>query len=219
MLSRMLQEQQTRLSAFERATSVTADLQKIFSSTFLTSSLVLQAHSASLIAAVEDDIFDHNFEVDDQRAAELLIRFKALVRYIVEYLAKLRKKHKPSFWEVLGLTLAVYALFDSNVGNDVTRSMFKEEIAKSEQRIISAVANANNSNCSKDCYVVNNPTSIKVKPTHQSAKIASVYKNQLLSIISRQKEWVYVQYFDYIEGLPKTGWIAKKYLTRVKVRS
>lgn len=49
--------------------------------------------------------------------------------------------------------------------------------------------------------------------------ITTLHPNQKVRLIQRgthpNKKWIYVSYIDHIEGLPRYGWVYKKYLKRV----
>jgi len=66
-----------------------------------------------------------------------------------------------------------------------------------------------------DYYVVQRAVCIRVKPQNRSAKVAVLYPNQKVRLEKSAHRWIYVEYFDYIEGIPKMGWVNKKYLQRV----
>jgi hypothetical protein len=61
-------------------------------------------------------------------------------------------------------------------------------------------------------YVVERVVTVRVKLNNRSAPIATLYPNQKVRLEKRKHEWIYVEYFDYIEGIPKMGWVNKKYL-------
>lgn len=46
--------------------------------------------------------------------------------------------------------------------------------------------------------------------------ITLLQPNQKVELLKRSGKWIYVGYFDYIEDIPKTGWVTKKYLKMIK---
>ena len=46
----------------------------------------------------------------------------------------------------------------------------------------------------------------------ESHIISVLYPNQKVELLKRNKKWIYIGYFDHLEGVPKTGWVYKKYL-------
>jgi hypothetical protein len=68
-------------------------------------------------------------------------------------------------------------------------------------------------------YVVARNLNLRSRPTTRASIITVLRPNQRVELVQRKREWVYVEYFDYVEDVPKTGWVAKKYLKRIRVRS
>jgi len=46
----------------------------------------------------------------------------------------------------------------------------------------------------------------------ESHIISVLYPNQKVELLKRNKKWIYIGYFDHVDGVPKTGWVYKKYL-------
>jgi uncharacterized protein (DUF433 family) len=65
-------------------------------------------------------------------------------------------------------------------------------------------------------YIVEHAIAVHIKPNNRSASVAMLYPNQKVRLVQRSHQWIYVEYFDYIEGLPKSGWTRKKYLKRAQ---
>ncbi len=68
----------------------------------------------------------------------------------------------------------------------------------------------------KTYYVVQRSLTLKIKPNFKSATIAVIYPNQQVTLIKSSHKWIYVEYFDYLDGIPKYGWANKKYLVRIE---
>lgn len=54
-------------------------------------------------------------------------------------------------------------------------------------------------------------------PTTKKPVLGVLYPNQRVSLIEAKGKWIFVKYFDYLEGAPKSGWVLKKYLRRSAV--
>jgi hypothetical protein len=65
-------------------------------------------------------------------------------------------------------------------------------------------------------YIVQRPVNVRIKPSNKSNKLDILYPNNKVRLIKSRHKWIFVEYFDFIEGIPKTGWVYKKYLIRVK---
>jgi hypothetical protein len=90
--------------------------------------------------------------------------------------------------------------------------------------ILERIANnlENTTNETSTFYIVNRTVELKLRPKFKSSTIAVLYPNQQVrlvqnsDIVKNPHKWVYVEYFDYLEGIPKYGWANKKYLIKVE---
>ena len=64
-------------------------------------------------------------------------------------------------------------------------------------------------------YLVEREVVLRVKPTTKAAKIVVLFPNQRVALVKENHKWIYIEYFDYIEGVPRYGWAMKKYLQRM----
>jgi hypothetical protein len=62
-------------------------------------------------------------------------------------------------------------------------------------------------------YIVKKESAIRAKPKSESETLHRVYPNQIVNIISEEKRWYYVEYFDHLEAIPKMGYIYKGNVT------
>jgi hypothetical protein len=178
----------------------------------------LQTSSTSFMGGVLHELSEiaYDFDVEDESCYDDVVRkINGLVDYFVEKCSTL-PKGKVTFEGMLGILLTVIFSIQSIMSSNTSTKMVMNEIDKAEGRIISAVKNIDSPANENDDFVIDHTTSVRVKPAHKSAKITFVYPNQRVSVLSRQREWVYVQYFDFLESIPKTGWVAKKYVSRIK---
>lgn len=63
-------------------------------------------------------------------------------------------------------------------------------------------------------FIVQRRARLLSQPKPKGAVIGRLYPNQMTSLINKKGKWIYVQYFDYIDGVPKNGWVLTKYLRR-----
>ncbi len=61
-------------------------------------------------------------------------------------------------------------------------------------------------------YIVKRTVNLRAKFNTKFTVISVLYPNQRVELIKRNKKWIYVKYFDHISGIPKMGWVYKKYL-------
>jgi hypothetical protein len=64
-------------------------------------------------------------------------------------------------------------------------------------------------------YVVEREAVLRLKPVVRSAVLGSLFPNQKVRLAERSHKWIYVEYFDEIEGVPRYGWAYKKYFRYV----
>ena len=65
-------------------------------------------------------------------------------------------------------------------------------------------------------YVAERRVELKTKPSFGSYTITAIITNQKVRLVQMNHQWIYIEYFDYIEGVPKYGWASKKYLKRLE---
>lgn len=65
-------------------------------------------------------------------------------------------------------------------------------------------------------YIVKRTVNLRASNSTKSSIISLLYPNQRVELIERNSKWIYVKYFDYIDGVPKMGWVYKKYLRMEK---
>lgn len=84
--------------------------------------------------------------------------------------------------------------------------------------ILNRIAKGFNKEPEKDntYYAVQRTLELKVKPKFKSPTIAVLYPNQQVQLVESYHKWIYVEYFDYLDGIPKYGWANKKYLVKIE---
>lgn len=112
---------------------------------------------------------------------------------------------------ILGLILAIYSLI---AGNQSEKKLITI-LMQSEQRILKNIDSLKPAESKEAYYVVERTVKLRLKPSTKSHVITILHPNQRVSLINSKGKWIYVEYFDYIEGLPKSGWACKKYLNRL----
>lgn len=61
-------------------------------------------------------------------------------------------------------------------------------------------------------YIVERAVHLHTKNNAKAPVITTLYQNQRVELIQRQHTWIYIRYFDYLDGVPRMGWVFKKYL-------
>jgi hypothetical protein len=98
---------------------------------------------------------------------------------------------------------------------------------KSEQRIIDAIDHGH-AEISKEInglrpvgsddvtWVVLKNAAVRARPDIKEKSSELLSPAQQIRLIREKGDWLYVEYFDYIEGVPKMGWIPKDCAARIK---
>ncbi|HEY6806388.1 MAG TPA: SH3 domain-containing protein [Pyrinomonadaceae bacterium] len=65
-------------------------------------------------------------------------------------------------------------------------------------------------------YLVDREASLRSKPDAKSAVLGSLSPNRKVRVVQNNHKWLYVEYFDEIQGVLEYGWSLKKYFKRVQ---
>lgn len=64
-------------------------------------------------------------------------------------------------------------------------------------------------------YLVRTKLIVRKNPNSRSIILDTLFPNNKVEVFKKENDWFYVEYFDFVEGLPRTGWIYSKYLIKV----
>ena len=65
-------------------------------------------------------------------------------------------------------------------------------------------------------YEIQRETVLKASPSFKAETINTLIPKSQAKILFRNHKWVYVECFNYLEGVSQYGWINKKYLRKIK---
>ena len=65
-------------------------------------------------------------------------------------------------------------------------------------------------------YVVQRTTSVKNRSDFKSLTIDYLSSDTKVRSLESKHKWIYIEYIDYLEIVPKYGWVNKKYLKRLE---
>lgn len=168
--------------------------------------IVPQTFAAQIIAELDDA-----FNSIEETTADNLVNS---IEEIIEEKCKSLKPDNISYQgmkDILFLILAIYSLI---AGNQSEKKLINS-LMQSEQRILKSIEGLKPEESKEVCFVVERTVKIRLKPSTKSPVITVLHPNQRVSLINSKGKWIYIEYFDYIEGLPKSGWACKKYLKRL----
>lgn len=65
-------------------------------------------------------------------------------------------------------------------------------------------------------YVAEREFDVRANPTFKSMKFGRLFPNTKVKLVARKHKWMYIEWTDYLEGVPRYGWVNKKYLKKLK---
>lgn len=170
--------------------------------------LVPQTFAAQIIAELDDA-----FGGIEETNADHLVNS---IEEIIEEKCKRLKPNRISFEGMLQIMLAVILFVYSIHLSNKTEENLTNRLFQAEQLILKSIESLKPEDGKEVFYVVERPVKIRLKPSTKSPVITVLHPNQRVSLINSKGKWIYIEYFDYIEALPKSGWACKKYLKRLK---
>jgi hypothetical protein len=104
--------------------------------------------------------------------------------------------------------------------NSITEQHIIDKISKFEKKVEQEIDKLNpykyENKETPIFYIVDRPVNVRTKPSTKSKIIDTLYPNNKVRLIKPKHKWIYIEYFDYIDGIPKLGWVYKKYLSHHK---
>ena len=91
-------------------------------------------------------------------------------------------------------------------------------IERIEEPLINFIEKHEDMDSQRTFYFVTNSVNLRTLPTTEASSsiITVLHPNQRVELITRKDEWLYVRYFDPLEGVPRTGWVYYRYLSLVQ---
>lgn len=122
---------------------------------------------------------------------------------------------------MLLIALGQFRLGLDQINNAATSSQeqkqYLRELIEATQRIAAQTGRLIPADDQNTYFVVERTVTLRVRPTAKSTALAVLLPNQKVRLVARNHKWIYVEYFDYLEGVPKTGWAFKKYFMKLSV--
>ncbi|HEX8129254.1 MAG TPA: hypothetical protein VF527_09150, partial [Pyrinomonadaceae bacterium] len=121
-----------------------------------------------------------------------------------------------TYWAMVKFTFAIFVFLYPLYEGQQTEERVIDSVRKAQTQILEEVEKLKPPKVNEIYYVVERKVELKIRPQSKSATIQILSPNQTIKLIQAKGKWIYVEYFDYIEGLPKTGWVLKKYTRRLQ---
>jgi len=157
--------------------------------------------------AVHEELISTTSDPESILAEEI----KVIAELLLEQCRKLPNS-LISFEAMIGYTIAILTfLYCLHAGN-VTEEKIMNILLTDKAEVLQAVSALRPPINNKKHYIVDRMVSLRIKPLSNSSRFGVLYPNQKVTLLKNGKKWLYVEYFDYSEGIPKCGWVYKKYL-------
>jgi hypothetical protein len=120
-----------------------------------------------------------------------------------------------SYEGMFSIVLSLFLFFYSLSDNRATEQRITDLVSKKADEVIAEVSKLKPVSIDETLLVVERPARLQLRPRTKSPMIQVLARNQIVKLIDSAGKWIYVEYFDYVDGLPKNGWMLKKYSRRL----
>ena len=109
------------------------------------------------------------------------------------------------------LTIIVTVFFNRSPNDKLI-----EYISNSEKKLIEQIKNLKPIDTNlQTLYIVTSKLNVRSGTSTSNLIIDKLYPNQELIVHKISDKWCYVEYYDFINDVPKTGWVYKRYIKQV----
>jgi len=178
---------------------------------------IRNTYVGNLAASMRDAIFDSENE------QEAFGKLETLVEEKLESLPQggfSRVELLTLVISILSLLLAFYQSGLSTYQFSDSQKSSQEQKASTEKlvQLLEKIAeNTNEIEKTEDVYyLVERNLSVKKKPSFKSMTIDFLSAKTKVRLLKTNHKWILIEYIDYLEIVPKYGWVNKKYLVRVE---
>jgi len=121
-------------------------------------------------------------------------------------------------WNILSLLLPLYVTLQNSRHDEQMLQRNHDEMMIvlrqiAQRQLDSSTAKAPTGQPA-DLYVVVKATPLRSDRFNKAPQVSWLFPNQVVRLIRMSKAWVYVECFDNLEGIPRTGWMLKKALNK-----
>jgi len=117
---------------------------------------------------------------------------------------------------ILSISSMWYSHYLSENSSVELETFFRETFKKLE-KIEKSISNNEIFEENDDTYyVVQRTALVKNNPKFKSLTIDYLSPNTKVRLLRSKHKWIYIEYIDYLEVIPRYGWVSKKYLKRTK---
>ncbi len=121
---------------------------------------------------------------------------------------------------IVSLLSLIVALYFNSHNASISQESTESQQIRFEQllKVIEKIAEntSRGSENSETYYAVEREFDVRANPTFKSMKFGRLFPNTKVKLITEKHKWVYIEWTDYLEAVPRYGWINKKYLKKLK---
>lgn len=165
------------------------------------------AEVLSALSAIEEP-------TDEQSLHNFIAGLENLLTLIVEKCTELAVD-PTTYLAMAKFAFTIFVFLYPLYVNHLTEKRVTESINQTRTQILSEVEKLKPTQVNEVYYVVEREAKLKSQPQLNSPTIQILSPNQRLKLVKAKGKWIHVEYFDYVEGIPKSGWVLEKFTKRI----
>lgn len=163
-------------------------------------------------------------EIEEAAKDNDVDKLSALIQRLYDWLIEKLRRLTPgalSYEGALNLGVSAVTFIISSVlsvalsKQSLTEERLTQLIRQQTERLTETVAQLRTARDCETYFVVERSAKLKTSPFSKIV-IGKLYPNQKVSLVTEKGKWIEVEYFDYVAGSLKRGWVMKKYLRRIR---
>lgn len=167
------------------------------------------AEILSTLSAIEEP-------TDEQSLQDFIASLENLLTLIINKCKELAAD-PTTYWAMVKFAFTIFTFLYPLYEGQQTEKRIIDSVNQTQTQILKEVEKLKPAEVKEVYYVVEREAKLKSHPRPKSPTIQILSPNQRVKLVQVKGKWIYVEYFDYIEGIPKTGWVLKKYTKRTNL--
>ena len=161
----------------------------------------------SIAAQVLEQVHDQDIVIDE------------IADLVQEAIEEKSKKSPRDIISIEGLInflfVIIFFLINMQYSKEAEDRIIKK-IDKIHEPLINFMEKQEDMDTNSTYYFVNSSVNLRALPNTESSIITVLHPNQRVEFIEQQDGWLYVRYFDHLDGVPRVGWVYHRYLSLVQ---
>ena len=117
-----------------------------------------------------------------------------------------------SFEFYLSVVFSIILFLMAQSSSQESDELLFERLDRLESTLLQSYSAAEKEEEDSSFYIVKRSVNFRDGPSTKHSVLDVLYPNQKVKLISRESEWIEVEYYDHINDSYKQGWVFKKYL-------